>query len=144
MIKESRAGDRRVRKAPGQKSPGKQESPGKDAPDGAAPGRDSVNEVTLIGRLGSTVTEHELPSGDIVTAFSVVVDRPLRDRRGSTTVDAIPCQTFSRAIGARVMSWEPGLRIQVCGALRRRFWRSGAGTSSVLQVQATMVRRLGG
>jgi single-strand DNA-binding protein len=115
-----------------------QESPGKDARVKAC-----VNEVTLIGRLGSTVTERDLPSGDIVTAFSIVVDRPLRDRRGSVTVDAIPCHTFSSSIGARVMSWEPGLWIQVGGMLRRRFWRSGSATSSLLDVQATTVRRLG-
>lgn len=120
------------------------ESPAQESLGAGARDNESANEVTLIGRLGSTVAERELPSGDCVTTFSIVVDRPLRDRRGSATVDSIPCQTFSRAIGARVMSWEPGLRIQVGGALRRRFWRTGAGTSSVLEVQATAVRKLRG
>lgn len=102
---------------------------------------DAVNEVKLVGRLGSTVAERELPSGDFVTSFTIVVDRPPRDRRGSATVDSISCQTFSGPIGARVMSWEPGSLVTVVGVLRRRFWRSAGGTHSVIEVQAVSVRK---
>jgi single-strand DNA-binding protein len=100
------------------------------------------NSVTLVGRLGATVSERELPSGDKVTSFSVVVDRPPRDRRGKSTVDSVPCQTFSASIGARVLNWEPGEWIQVTGALRRRFWRTAASAQSLLEVQATSVRKV--
>ncbi len=103
---------------------------------------DAVNEVTLVGRLGATVAERELPSGDIVTTFSVVVDRPPRDVRGSAKVDSITCQTFSGPVGARVMSWEPGVWVHVGGVLRRRFWRSGGGANSILEVQANSVRKI--
>lgn len=102
----------------------------------------SENSVTLVGRLGATVSERELPSGDNVTSFSVIVDRPPRDRRGKTTVDSIPCQTFSVSIGARVFRLEPGDWIQVTGALRRRFWRSSESAQSALEVQATSVRKV--
>jgi single-strand DNA-binding protein len=100
------------------------------------------NTVTLVGRLGVTVSERELPSGDTVTSFSVVVERPPRDRRGKTTVDSIPCQTFSVSIGTRVLNWQPGEWIQVTGALRRRFWRSAQSPQSLLEVQATSVRKV--
>ena len=102
----------------------------------------SENSVTLVGRLSATVSERELPSGDNVTSFSVIVDRPPRDRRGKTTVDLIPCQTFSVSIGARVFRLEPGDWIQVTGALRRRFWRSSESAQSALEVQATSVRKV--
>lgn len=95
-----------------------------------------------MGRLGSTVAERELPSGDLVTTFSVVVDRPVRDRRGSVSVDSIACQTFSVALGARIMTWEPGVPVEVKGSLRRRFWRSGTGIGSVMEVQAATVRKI--
>jgi single-strand DNA-binding protein len=72
----------------------------------------------------------------------VIVDRPPRDRRGKSTVDSIPCQTFSVSIGARVLRLEPGDWIQVTGVLRRRFWRSSESAQSVLEVQATSVRKV--
>ncbi len=102
----------------------------------------SENSVTLVGRLSATVSERELPSGDKVTSFSVIVDRPPRDRRGKSMVDSIPCQTFSVPIGARVLRLEPGDWIQVTGVLRRRFWRSSESAQSVLEVQATSVRKV--
>jgi len=52
------------------------------------------NSVEVAGRLGSRVTQRELPSGDIATGFAVIVDRPMSDQVGSVKVDTMPCQTF--------------------------------------------------
>ncbi len=99
--------------------------------------------MVLVGRLGSTVTQRELPSGDTVTVFTIVVDRPARaDPSGSRVrVDAIPCQAFRVTVARRVMTLEPGQWIRAEGRLRRRFWRSGAGLGSALEVEVSSVKR---
>lgn len=88
----------------------------------------TASRVEVTGRLGAHVRSRELPSGDVVTTFTVIVDRPTREQRGSTTVDAIACTTTSRRLATRIESWEAGTLITAIGVLRRRFWRaSGAG-----------------
>jgi hypothetical protein len=102
-------------------------------------GRVCVNEVRVSGRLGTQVQVRMLPSGDEITVFSVVVDRPAREWRGVTRVDTIACVTSRTQISAKVQTWEPGLWVEVCGVLRRRFWRGGAGLGSAMELD---VRRL--
>lgn len=62
------------------------------------PGHVAASEVRLVGRVGRQVSERELPSGDSITVFSVVVDRAPRERHGKATVDTIACMTGSRAV----------------------------------------------
>lgn len=93
----------------------------------------AVNEVVLVGRLGSTVTRRELPSGDVLTAFTVIVDRPARGKQPAR-VDAIACQTTRATVADRVQRWEPGRWVRVAGALQRRFWRGPAGLASATEV----------
>lgn len=101
----------------------------------------SLSDVTIVGRLGSRVEERTLPSGDVITVFTVVVDR--RHRRGDVTttvkVDAIPCQAAVPAVQRRLLALEPGQWVRAEGRLRRRFWRSGTGLGSAMEVE---VRRL--
>ena len=102
---------------------------------------DSCSEVTLVGRLGARVDERTLPSGDVITTFTVVIDR--RRRRGeppsAARVDAIPCQAGQAAVARRLATMESGQWVRVEGSLRRRFWRSAAGLGSAMEVD---VRRL--
>lgn len=100
---------------------------------------DYRNEVVLIGRLGARVTERILPSGDAITAFSVVIDRPRTAVRGAVTVDTIACQASRSRVAARVARLEPGTLVRVEGALRRRFWRSGGGLASAMDVEVASV-----
>lgn len=99
----------------------------------------SHSAVTIVGRLGSRIDERTLPSGDVITTFTVVVDR--RRRRGETTtaakVDAIPCQAAHAAVIRRLASFEAGQWVRVEGTLRRRFWRSGAGLGSAMDVDVS-------
>lgn len=99
------------------------------------------SSVTLIGRLGGAVVERELPSGDAVTTFTVIVDRP-RSRSSRVVVDAIPCQAFTARLRAAVGRLDPGTLLEVHGTLRRRFWRSGAGLGSALEVDVVHLRRV--
>lgn len=88
------------------------------------------SHVALVGRLGARVRSQELPSGDVVTSFTVVVDRSARERGGgkhAVTVDAITCVTTRARARTQVERLEPGTLVAVEGTLRRRFWRAGAG-----------------
>ncbi len=118
-------------------------SAGTTVEDADGPGPQASAEVALIGRLGTSVTSRELPSGDVVTVFTVVVDRdPRQVREGGPRVDAIPCQTTKTVVARRVSGWEPGDWIHVSGTLRRRFWRSSSGLGSAMEVDARAVGRV--
>ena len=100
-------------------------------------------DVQRVGRLGSSIHERSLPSGDMLTVFSVVVDRPPRDRRGRVSVDTIACVTASRVVARRLGSLGSGAWVRAEGVLRRRFWRSGAGLGSAMEVDVRRISRLG-
>ena len=99
----------------------------------------SHSAVTIVGRLGSRIDERTLPSGDVITTFTVVVDR--RRRRGdaptAAKVDAIPCQAVQAGVIRRLATIEAGQWVRVEGTLRRRFWRSGAGLGSAMEVDVS-------
>ena len=103
----------------------------------------SFSEATVVGRLGARVDQRELPSGDTVTIFTVVVDRPARER-GPTGghVDSIACQTFRAGVARRLDSLAAGDWVRVDGTLRRRFWRSGAGLGSAMEVDVRRLERV--
>ena len=102
------------------------------------------SQVALVGRLGAQVRTKELPSGDTITAFTVIVDRSARERVGpSTRVDAIACVTSRARVRSTVERLEPGTLVSVTGTLRRRFWRGGAGrvVGSAMEVVAQSVHK---
>jgi len=101
-----------------------------------------ANEVRLVGRLGATVDKRELPSGTVLTNFSIVVDRPAREVRGRTKVDTIACQTTRSAVAARLGKVDSGQTVEVFGALRRRFWKSAAGLASATEVDVVRMTAL--
>ncbi|MBM3669855.1 MAG: single-stranded DNA-binding protein [Actinobacteria bacterium] len=96
-----------------------------------------MNQVELVGRLGARVDDRELPSGDVITTFSVTVDRARTvavDRGSSVTVDVIACVANGRRMAARAHRLEPGTPVRVRGVLRRRFWRGASGLQSSTEV----------
>lgn len=101
------------------------------------------NDVVLVGRL-SGVTDRVLPSGDEVTTFRVVVDRPVKSRgpSGRVTVDAIDCSAWTATVRRRVRAIADGEWVEIQGALRRRFWRAGAVPTSRVEVETRSVRRV--
>lgn len=105
--------------------------------------RASQSQVSVTGRIGTRVVERELPSGDVVTTFTVVVDRPASGRReGGAVVDSIPCQVFKTSIAKRLAGIPAGEWVSVAGTLRRRFWRSATGLSSALEVEVSSLTRV--
>ncbi|MER6970717.1 single-stranded DNA-binding protein [Nocardioides sp. NPDC000445] len=110
---------------------------------GPAGGLATVNEVRLIGRLSLAAEEKELPSGDQLTAFRVVVNRPRDKRRGSRVqIDALECHTWVARVRRAAMTWQVGDVIEVNGSLRRRFFKTGGRLQSMTEVEVTSARRV--
>lgn len=106
----------------------------------------SRNEVVLAGRVSGAPEERELPSGDVLVCWRVVVDRPAPRRKAasgrSPTIDTIDCVAWAAGPRRTARSLADGDRVAVEGALRRRFWRGSTGAASRTEVEAAAVRRL--
>ncbi|GGU32844.1 hypothetical protein GCM10007979_34700 [Nocardioides albus] len=110
---------------------------------GSADGLATVNEVRLIGRLSLAAEEKELPSGDQLTSFRVVVNRPRDKRRGSRVqIDALECHTWIARVRRAAMTWQVGDVIEVNGSLRRRFFKTGGRLQSMTEVEVLSARRV--
>jgi single-strand DNA-binding protein len=121
----------------------KEPSPDDGGGAGRAEGLATVNEVRLIGRLSLAAEERELPSGDQLTAFRVVVNRPRDKRRGSRVqIDALECHTWIARVRRAAMTWQVGDVIEVNGSLRRRFFKTGGRLQSMTEVEVLSARRV--
>lgn len=108
---------------------------------GVGEGRASVatNEVVLVGRLSGAAQERELPSGDVLATFRVVVDRG-EDGRGRQPVDTLECVAWTPRLRRAVATWRTGDVVRVEGSVRRRFFRTGPAVSSRVEVEALRAR----
>jgi single-strand DNA-binding protein len=95
------------------------------------------NEVVLVGRVTTAPSERELPSGDVVCSWRVTADRD-----GDAGFDAVDCTAWTAKLRRAVGSWQKGDVVEVTGALRRRFWRSGGAVASVYGVEVRTARRV--
>ena len=100
----------------------------------------TVNEVRLRGRLAAEPECRELPSGDEVVTFRLIVDRR-GARSAQAAVDTIDCTVWAASLRRRSASWAAGDLLIVEGSLRRRFWRSPHGPRSRYDVEVTRVSR---
>ena len=97
-----------------------------------------ANAVLLRGRLAQPVLERELPSGDVLATFRLIVDRPPGDRVKVDTIDCVAERSTVRRLLGRT---QPGEVLEVEGALRRRFWRgAGGGPTSRYEVRVEKAR----
>jgi single-strand DNA-binding protein len=116
--------------------------PGDDALRGVQP----VNEVRLAGRLSGEPMVRELPSGDQLTTWRLVVVRartqPQAAGQRAPTVDTIDCVAHKRAIQRLAERWSPGEQLEIRGALRRRFWHGAQGAASRYEVEVTEVTKV--
>jgi single-strand DNA-binding protein len=104
-----------------------------------------VNEVRLRGRLAVEPEARALPSGDVVVACRLVVDRrPVRTSGPGSTVrvDTLDCAAFSADARRKLLRWGPGDIIEIEGSLRRRFFRAGGGAASRYEVEVRAVTRV--
>jgi single-strand DNA-binding protein len=101
------------------------------------------NEVMLHGRVAAPVEERELPSGDTIVTARLIVDRDAAAlARSAQRVDTLDCVAWLRRVQRSMRSWQAGDRVEVTGAIRRRFYQSGAGAASRVEVEVRSTRRL--
>lgn len=105
-------------------------------------GKPHRNHIVLVGRVTAEPALRELPSGDHVATWRVTVTRPPQEQRSSAKVDAVNCFSFDPRLHAATRDWQIGDVVEVSGALRRRFWRTAAGVSSVFEVEAQEAARI--
>jgi single-strand DNA-binding protein len=109
---------------------------------GELPEPGHLNTVVLRGRLAAPAQERELPSGDLLAAFRLIVDRPRPRRPGTPTVDTLDCVAWRPRLRRVVGAWRAGDVVEVRGALRRRFWRGPAGPASRCEIEVSGGRRV--
>jgi single-strand DNA-binding protein len=105
------------------------------------------NEVLLVGRVSTAAEERQLPSGDLLVTFRVVVERPPPRRPAPEgvrvpTFDALTCVGWSARVRRTASTLVVGDVVEVTGAVRQRYWRGGAGLGSRTEVEALTLRRL--
>ena len=98
------------------------------------------NEVLLVGRVSSQGVERDLPSGDKVVEFRVVVDRLAR-RGKKREVDTLDIAAWSASARRRALTLKVDEWVEVNGAVRRRFWQAPTGLASRWQVEAHQISR---
>ena len=109
-------------------------------------GTDPLNEVTLRGRVSGDPQSRELPSGSVLVSFRLVL---ARERTPMTVAskqssDWIECAAWGARVRKQALSWRDGDLVEVRGALRRRFFRTGDQGRSSVEVEmlaGRLVRR---
>ncbi|WP_435747730.1 single-stranded DNA-binding protein [Nocardioides sp. SYSU DS0663] len=99
-----------------------------------------VNEVRLVGRVAAEAAEKVLPSGDVVVTARLVVERAPESRRSRQSVDTLDCAAWAARPRRSLIGWRPGDVVAVDGAMRRRFFRSGGGAASRVEIEVRSAR----
>jgi single-strand DNA-binding protein len=94
------------------------------------------NAVHLVGRMSGEPVERELPSGDRVVSFRIVIPRP------DSGVDTIDIAAWSARTRRTALGLLPDQVVAVDGALRRRFFRAAGAVASRYEVEAATIERL--
>lgn len=102
--------------------------------------RECLNEVRLVGRVSQAPEERELPSGDRLGTFRLVVRRDDAAARPRQPVDVVDCSVWPARLRRSVSTWRADDLVEVTGALRRRFFRAGGGTTSRVEVEVATAR----
>ena len=104
---------------------------------------DYVNEVTLTGRLSGEVKEKNLPSGDKVVEFRVVIGRDgKRSKSKKSLVDTIDVAAWSAVNRKIALKLNENSWVAISGSIRRRFWQSPTGLASRWQVEASEIHSI--
>ncbi|WP_310527109.1 single-stranded DNA-binding protein, partial [Nocardioides sp.] len=100
---------------------------------------EQVNSVRLVGRLGAEASETTLPSGSVLVAFRVVIDRPA-EHESRQRVDALECTAWTPRVRRSARSWRKGDLVEVEGAVRRRFFATAHGRASRVEIEVSAAR----
>ena len=118
----------------------------------AGAGHPDRNEVVLTGRLSAAPTERVLRTGSRLTAFRLIVRRPVTEAPSvitagedvpkaarRNTVDVVDCAVWDADLASALAGIVPGDRVAVRGALRRRFASSGGRPMSWFTVEVAAI-----
>ena len=97
----------------------------------------SLNDCLLRGRVSAPATDRELPSGEHVVEFRLIVTRDQREG-----VDTLDIAAWSPKNRRSALSLKAGEWIEIAGSIRRRFWQGPAGLASRWQIEAESITRL--
>ena len=97
----------------------------------------SLNDLMLRGRVSAQAVEKELPSGDKVVEFRLIVSRI--ERGGVDTLDIAAWRSKMRRIA---LTLKEGEWVEISGSIHRRFWSGPTGVSSRWQVEAAEIARI--
>jgi single-strand DNA-binding protein len=97
----------------------------------------SLNDLMLRGRVSAQAVEKELPSGDKVVEFRLIVTR--LERGG---VDTLDIAAWSSKMRRSALTLKEGEWIEISGSSHRRFWSGPSGVASRWQVEAAEIVRI--
>jgi len=97
----------------------------------------SLNDLLLRGRVSAQAVEKELPSGDKVVEFRLIVSR--LERGG---VDTLDIAAWSSKMRRSALTLKEGEWIEISGSIHRRFWSGPTGVASRWQVEAAEIARI--
>jgi single-strand DNA-binding protein len=97
----------------------------------------SLNDVLLRGRVSKAAIEKELPSGDKVVEFRLIVSREKQPG-----VDTLDIASWSAKSRRTALTLNPDEWIEITGSIHRRFWSAPTGLASRWQVEALEISRI--
>ncbi len=97
----------------------------------------SLNDCLLRGRVSAPATDRELPSGEHVVEFRLIITRA--EREG---VDTLDIAAWSSRMRRTALSLKAGEWLEISGSIRRRFWQGPTGLASRWQIEAESITRL--
>ena len=97
----------------------------------------SLNDLLLRGRVSAQAVEKELPSGDKVVEFRLIVSR--LERGG---VDTLDIAAWSSKMRRSALTLKEGEWIEISGSIHRRVWSGPTGVASRWQVEAAEIARI--
>ena len=97
----------------------------------------SLNDLLLRGRVSQEAIEKELPSGDKVVEFRLIVSREKQSGVDTLDIGAWSSKSRRTALTLKADEW-----IQVSGSIHRRFWSAPTGLASRWQVEAVEITRI--
>ena len=97
----------------------------------------SLNDLMLRGRVSAQAVEKELPSGDKVVEFRLIVSR--LERGG---VDTLDIAAWSSKMRRSALTLKEGEWVEISGSIHRRFWSGPTCVASRWQVEAAEIARI--
>jgi single-strand DNA-binding protein len=95
----------------------------------------AVNSVVLTGIIAEPGEARQIAGGVEVVQWTLRVSRG----PGRTGSDLIDCIAVDPVLQQQALTWELGAPVTVCGAIRRRFFRTAGRTTTRVEVEVDQV-----